>query len=289
MPDGANIERKKVGVAISGGWIRAISAIGVIQVLEENNVQIDLVSGCSAGGGVAAAYASGNLEKFRSRFHKGSRRDYWKIIFELTLPKEGLFKGKKTREFFKEFFGEKTFFDLDKKLFIAVTDLNSLSPFIIKEGSLVEAVQAGVSVPGMFVPIKDKDMIFADGAHFNLIPTEVLYENGADYVIATDLSKSPNIIDKILGKVKNKLGQKDKTFKTIKKNPNIFRLISRAVNLSSVKVDNFYSHNYRYDILIKPDIQSVRRWHVSKVDYLIQQGRQAGLKALNKIKNDLGI
>jgi len=287
-----NIEktRKKVGVAVSGGWIRAMAAIGVIEVLEENNVPIDFISGCSAGGGVAAAYAAGNLEKLRSRFRKGTWKEYWQIIFEPTLPKEGILKGRRTREFFKEFVGEKDFSDLNKKLFIAVTDLKTLCPVIIEKGKVTEAIQASVSVPGMFVPIKDdENRIFADGGNFSLIPSEVLYKNGADYVIATDFTQSPNFFNKTLGKIKKKFGLCNKDFKICEKKPNIFRLIWRAASLSSTKIDNFYSHSYHYDILIKPDIANVRRWHINKVDYLIQQGRQAALRKLNQIKNDLEI
>lgn len=290
MTPNVQIKKKKVGLAISGGWIRAISAIGVIQVLEENNVPIDLVSGCSAGGGVAAAYAAGSLEEFRNRFRKGSWKDYWRIIFEPTLPKEGLLRGRRTREFFKEFFGQKDFSDLDKKLFIAVTDLNSLSPVIIEDGNIVEAVQASVSIPGMFVPVKNEDKIFADGGNFNLIPSEILYQRGAEYVIATDLTQSPNIFNKTLGSIKKTFGYKQKSFEIgAGKNPNILRLIWRAANLSSTKIENFYPQNYHYDIVIRPNISSVKRWHIGKIDFLIQQGRQAALRSLNRIKKDLEI
>jgi len=282
--------RKKVGIAISGGWIRAMAAIGVIEIFEENNVEIDLVSGCSAGSGIAAFYAAGCLEEVRDRFKKGTWRDYWKVIFEPTVPKKGLLKGRRTREFFKEFVGEKTFSDLDKKLFITATDLKTLSPVILKEGNLVEALQASVTIPGMFVPIKHQEKILADGGNFSLIPSEVLYENGADYVIATDVSQSPNVFNRTVGRVKKRVGyEKRVNNKPVKEDHNIFHLIWRAANLSSTKIDNFYSTNYRYDILVKPDISDVKRWHVSKVTYLIQKGREAGLLALNQIKKDLDL
>jgi len=285
--------RKKVGIAISGGWIRAMAAIGVIEIFEENDVEIDLVSGCSAGSWVAAAYAAGSLKKFRDRFRKGTWKEYWKVIFEPTVPKQGLFKGERTREFYKEFVGEKNFSDLDKKLFVTVTDLKTLLPVVLEEGSVVDAIQASVTVPGMFVPIKHQKhqgKILADGGNFTLIPSEVLYKNGADYVIATDVSQSPNVFNRTLGKIKKKVPhQKRENNKPKRESHNIFHLIWRAANLSSSKIDNFYSSSYRYDILVKPDIVDVKRWHINRVDYLVQRGREAGLLALNQIKKDLDL
>ena len=59
-----NNSRKKVGLALSGGFIRAASQIGVIEALEENNIPIDMVAGCSSGAAVAAAYSAGLRESF---------------------------------------------------------------------------------------------------------------------------------------------------------------------------------------------------------------------------------
>ena len=72
---------KRIGLAIGGGFIRSAAAIGVLEVLEENKIPIHLLSGCSAGSGIADAYTTGNLSALKKRLLEPAR-EYWKIIFE---------------------------------------------------------------------------------------------------------------------------------------------------------------------------------------------------------------
>src|SRR5277367_2320036 len=55
----ADGQRPKVGVALGGGFARGIAHIGVLRVLEENEIPVDFIAGTSVGALVAAAYASG--------------------------------------------------------------------------------------------------------------------------------------------------------------------------------------------------------------------------------------
>ncbi|MFA6322323.1 MAG: patatin-like phospholipase family protein [Candidatus Buchananbacteria bacterium] len=288
-----NSKKKIVGLAISGGWIRAASAIGAVEVLLENGIEIDMVSGCSAGSVVASAFAAGNLDKLKLRFLRGKLRDYLQVMFQPTLPRDGFLKSEKTIEFWREFVGDKSFSDLDKKLFLNATDLNTLSPVVLCEGKIAPAIQACVNIPGMFVAFKHEDKILADGGNFNLIPSKILYDNGADYVIALDVSKGPNLVTRIIAGIKRIFGVNsgaDK-FKSVKASryPNIFVLVWRALRVSSSQIHNFFSESYQFDILIRPEIDGVKRWQIKKVDFLIKRGREASLKQIVKIKHDLGI
>lgn len=286
-------KRKKVGLAISGGYIRPTAAIGVIEVLLENNIPIDMISGCSAGSAIAAAFATGSLEKMKERLSKGTRREYWQIIFEPTMPINGFLKGQRTLEFFKEFYGDNKFEDLEIPLYITATDLNTMQPVILEKGHIAEAVRACVSVPGLFVPPVFDGKILADGAHFNQIPSAVLYQKGADYVIAVDVSHVPNIATRTLAKIRKIAGGRSAVFtpdqlKPIE-NPSMYEVIRRALILSSTNIDNFYHHSYKFDIIIQPEITGVKRWSVSKVGHLIKKGRRAAKQAIPQIKQDLGL
>lgn len=284
--------QKRIGVAIGGGFIRSAAAIGVIEVLEENNIPIHMISGCSAGSSVAGAYAAGNLDFFKKRLLSPAR-DYWDVIFEPTIPRQGLFKGQRTRKFWQEFVGEKTFEQLDKPLFVTATDLTNLKPIVIQDGLVSDAIQASVGVPGMFVPVKYEGKIIIDGANFNLIPSKVLYDNNADYVIAISTSQDPNPVTRAVAWLKRIIGSQFALLKLkekeAKNDPHALSLIWRAIKLSMSQVTNFYHSSYKYDILIKPDIAGVRRWHVRKVDWLIHQGRAAAEAAVPEIKKDLGL
>ncbi|MDD2807080.1 MAG: patatin-like phospholipase family protein [Patescibacteria group bacterium] len=285
-----NTNQKKVGVAVSGGFIRAVASIGVLQVLEENNIPINLISGCSAGSGIAAIYSVGTLKKLYNRLIVGRRRDYWEVIFEPTIPRQGLLKGNRTREFFKEFVGEKKFSDTNIKLFITATDLATLSPVVIEQGLIYEAIQASVGVPGIFIPLKKDGKILVDGGNFNLIPSEALYQNGADYVIAIDTSRPPNPTIRVIALIKKMLKLNgDLPYIDPETDPHVVSLLRRAVSLSSSRIDNFHHSAYRYDVLIRPQLINIQRWQVSKVKEMIESGRQAAEKMIPQIKKDLGL
>jgi len=284
--------QRKIGLAISGGFIRATAAIGVIEVLEENNIPIDTISGCSSGAAIAAVYAAGTLPDLKKRLINGNRRDYWQIIFEPTIHKDGFLKGEKNQKFFEEFVGDKEFCDLNKKLAIALTDLVNMEEVIVQQGKVSEVMRAATTLPGIFVPIRKEGKILIDGGNFNMIPSKILYQNGADYVIAVYVAKDPGLITRFLANFK-KLSKRDKLIeqKKIKgqKDLNVIQLVGRAISLSISQINNFYHHAYIYNILIRPQIKEVKRYHINSVAYCIEEGRQAALKALPQIKKDLGL
>jgi len=286
-----DLKQKKVGLALSGGFIRAAAQIGVIEVLQENNIPIDIVSGCSSGAAIAACYANNTLDQIKKRLSEGRRRDYWKVIFEPTFPIKGLLKGERNRKFFEEFVGDKNFSDLDKKLILTATDLRNMEEVIIEEGPISKAIQACTAVPGFFIPVEWEEKILADGCNFNLIPSRSLYKNGAEYVIAIYVSQQPSLITRFVSMIKKMIRNQNNFSRRSNRAGwlNIFQSIKRAASLSSSFVDNFYHHSYPYDILIKPQVSNVKRWHVSMVDYCIEAGRKAAEEQIPQIKKDLGL
>ncbi len=53
-------KRKRVGLALGGGGARGLAHIGVLRVLEKEEIPIDLIAGTSIGALVGGAYASGS-------------------------------------------------------------------------------------------------------------------------------------------------------------------------------------------------------------------------------------
>ena len=60
-----------IGLALGGGFARGIAHIGVLKVLEEENIPVSLVAGTSVGALIGAAYCSGvtiaELEQMSTR------------------------------------------------------------------------------------------------------------------------------------------------------------------------------------------------------------------------------
>ena len=49
----------KIGLALSGGGAKGLAHVGVLRVLEENNIKIDYITGTSMGAVVGALYSIG--------------------------------------------------------------------------------------------------------------------------------------------------------------------------------------------------------------------------------------
>ena len=52
-------DRPKIGLVLSGGGARGAAHVGVLKVLEENHIPVDVIAGTSFGAIVGGLYASG--------------------------------------------------------------------------------------------------------------------------------------------------------------------------------------------------------------------------------------
>jgi len=82
----------RLGLALGGGAARGFAHVGVIQVLEQNGIRPDLVVGTSAGGLVAALYASGKngfeLERVALAMEEATLTDW-----TLSVNGRGMLRG----------------------------------------------------------------------------------------------------------------------------------------------------------------------------------------------------
>jgi NTE family protein len=210
-------ERIKVGVALSGGGSKGFAHIGVLRILEENNIPIDYISGTSMGGIVASLYAVGYNpdeievivktmdwryrlsndpmridipleEKFKSEKYFASVTYDDKLNF--SLPK-GVLTGEKSYLKLKELFWDvkevESFDEFDPVLRIVATDFNTGKAKSFDHGDLAHIVSASMAIPTIYDPVKIGDKVYIDGMVSRNLPVEDLFQAGADIVIASDV------------------------------------------------------------------------------------------------------
>ncbi len=183
---------KKVGLALGGGGVRGLAHIGVLKVLERENIPIDLIAGTSAGGLIGGAYAhgmsveeiEGEIEEMRSPLKLAKLMDSG--VFQ---TKNGLLSGEQIVSYFTELLGEGLTFDDMKIPFAAVAiSLEDGKEVVLSSGELISAMRASMSVPGFFEPCERDDLRLIDGGILNNVPADVVREMGADVVIAVDVT-----------------------------------------------------------------------------------------------------
>ncbi|MFT5923990.1 MAG: NTE family protein [Paraglaciecola sp.] len=177
----------KIGLALGSGAARGWAHIGVIQALEEMGIKIDIVSGCSIGSYVGAAYASGKLSDLAEWVE--SLTD-WQVfaLMGVGFHKGGLMSGLKVFKALQDNFSFETFEELNKPFAAVATDLYSGREVNFISGSLVEAVKASCAIPGLFPPLLFENRWLVDGGVVNPVPVNMCRMLGADIVIAVNLS-----------------------------------------------------------------------------------------------------
>jgi len=182
--------RPRVGLALSGGGARGLAHIGVLKVLEQEGVPIDFLAGTSMGGIIAASYAAGlGVDYMAEEARRMGRLRNMIRLMDRSLPARlGLFEGQKVQQYLASHLGDITFDDLRIPLALVAVDLESGEEVVLRSGSVVEALRATISLPGVFAPFRLDGRLLVDGGVLNNLPADVVRRMGAEVVIAVDVS-----------------------------------------------------------------------------------------------------
>ena len=285
---------KKVGLALGGGGVRGFSHIGVLNVLEQEGIDIDLIVGTSAGALIGGAYASGQSPReIQAKIDAYLRSPE----FDASMLKSvGLTFSPENKSFFKQartfimnrFWFAQAFFkpsilpsndfeslinyflpEMDiretKIPFHAVsTDLITGKKIIFSEGPLRQAVLASCSVPGALAPVRHGDWLLADGGITSLVPVHATREAGADVVIAV-------MVDRDL--------RADVSIETAKD------VVYRAGEITTNALEA--SELESADVIIRPKVGNLHWMDFSRAVDLIKTGEQATRESLGKINASL--
>lgn len=174
-----------VGVALAGGAAFGIAHVGVLQVLEENGVPIDMVTGTSMGSIVGAVYATGMpaAEMADLIVDRVTPRMALSAV-DPTVARPGLLGGNRMISILRELGLTGTFEDLALPYQAMATDIETGERVPIGTGSLADACRASASIPAVFAPVRRDGRILVDGGVVDQVPSALVREMGADVCIA---------------------------------------------------------------------------------------------------------
>lgn len=254
------MDRKKIGLALSGGGARGFSHIGVVKVLAEHNIPIDFIAGTSAGSIVGGALASGMSA---DEIVEMGRRVRWGNIMRPSLSPRGILTNSPMGKFIEQNFPVNTF-DKTPIPFAAVAcDLLTGQEIRIRDGKLSAAIRASCAVPAVFSPIIEKNgSILVDGGVVAPMPTDAVREMGAEIVIAVDLLASGA---------------------TFRSNPRTAfgMLFQSAMTLLRAASNN---QEYKAEITIVPKIAHLRPDEIKKREEFVELGEEAARETIGQIK-----
>lgn len=286
LPVENNIARRpKIGLALGGGGTRGAAHIGVLKVLEENHVPIDFICGTSIGSVVGGLYASGvplsrmeQMIRDQSLVHAYIRTpvplQIAMIPFEI-LPRGfgrhsliGFASGERFRRFIDKQLPEnkKEIQDTSIPFAAVTTDLETGNPYVLKSGSLSQALEASSAVPFLKTPVRIDGKILNDGfVCGSNLPAKECREMGADVVVCVN-------IDGPLAKISEQRLHHNRTF----------RHRIATIILSRLDAENAKDA----DVMICPDVTDVGLLSKrgSEMDSAIEAGVKAAQAVLPEIK-----
>ncbi|MDT8859140.1 patatin-like phospholipase family protein [Alkalihalobacillus sp. MEB130] len=252
--------RPKIGLALGSGGARGFAHIGVLKVLEEENIPVDFIAGSSMGALVGALYGVGqspaHLEKFATLFRR-------KYFIDFIVPKLGFVAGLKAKEVIRMLAKDKKIEQLNPPVAIVATDIKNGERVILREGDVATAVRASISIPGIFVPEKIGGRLLVDGGVIDRVPVSVVKEMGADVTIAVDVSY----------------------FRTDIEMNTVYDIIMQSMDIMArelVRVQEIDS-----SVMIRPIVEHSSSLDFTEVENLIRRGEDATRDKLSDIKRSI--
>ena len=249
-------ERPRVGLALAGGFARGIAHIGVLRILREAGIPIDMVAGTSVGALIGAAFCAGTpLDEMERIGATTSFTDFGRW----TPSWLGLATNQRMEKYLAQFTSAKTFEELSIPLAIAATDINAGVSVYYTRGPVGLPLRASCAYPGLFVPIQFEGRTLVDGFLTAPVPVEGALLLGADIVIAVYL-EAGNL-------------EPPRTFTDVLSRS--FTIVQRHTDLT---------WRQQADVIIEPDVAPFVWDDFSKTPDMVAAGAAAALAALPDIR-----
>lgn len=179
-----------LGIALGGGSARGWAHIGVLSALSRSGIHPEIICGSSIGALVGGIHAAGRLADLEAWVGALTRRDVLGLM-DFTVGGGGMIGGRKLMELYREHLDDVAIEELPVSFAAVATDLRTGGEVWLREGSLLEAIRASISIPGIFTPVLHGGRWLVDGGLSNPVPVSLCRALGAERVIAVSLQTGP--------------------------------------------------------------------------------------------------
>jgi len=272
-------EKKQIALVIGSGGIKCAAAIGLWRVLQEENIQVDSIVGCSGGSVYGAAIAS--------RFDANKMQELSKILWTSEImqgytenlkaskdgtlrfnERSGLVNDSVLNSTLQKVFGETKFSDLQMPFKIVATDLLSGEKVTLSDGNVFDAMRASLAIPIIFPPWEVNGRLLIDGAASDPLPIDVAIQDGAEIIIAMGFPLDYRSRFRSMTAVQEQLN---------------------SIYMNNILTSTYAFYNLAHHAEIFPVIPefdgALSMFAVDKIPDVIEQGAQAARKQLPHIKN----
>ena len=299
--------KRKVALVLGGGGARGLAHIGVLEVLEEHHISIDLVVGTSIGAFVGGFYAARISVDEMERVAKAVDRIMVARMLAPNFSTGGFVDTGRIRKFLIDFIGDSKIEQLDVPFAAVAADLNTGEARVLTQGSLVEAIMASTAIPALFPAVSYDGGYLIDGGLVEPLPVRAARTLGARIIVAVNVAAKPGKLkqnkrprgehaaarlNKTVSMLRSRLLREENQGQTSLNDQNDANALSPSaiktfMQSVSIVENNLIAHQLRDtspDILISPDIHEFGILEFHRGKELIACGVKAALKALPAIQ-----
>ena len=276
---------KSLGYALGSGAARGIAHIGVLKALLAESLTPDVVTGTSMGAVVGAMYAAGRSPDEIERIAAGFDMKSLFSLADMTIRSGALLSGEKVEEFLAKHLPA-TFEELSIPFGCVSTDLSRGERVVHTSGDLVQAVRASLSIPMVFMPVRDGKRILVDGFLTDPVPVSLARSLGAKVTVAVDVSGAGRLQASDAGGDDGGL-LKDLRSALKGEGPRIRGMSGLEVAAATLEVLERQVAQpalAEADLVVSPEVHDFAGYQFLAVDQLVLIGEQAGRAAATRIR-----
>ena len=277
-----------VGIALGGGAAFGISHVGVLRVLEEEGIPVDIVAGTSMGSIVGAGYASGipadRLSELATRM--GSWRNTLYAVMDFTLTRPALLSGEHMADVFDEVEGRaQVFEDLYRPYRAIGADVETGERVSMGTGDIMIAARASAAVPIIWSPVRWQDRILIDGSMVDPVPGEVVRDMGADLIIAVNVVPPLRRgVETVISRWSRRLNQFNPLSRMgdAQDMPNMLDIFMNTIQMMQRELGDYKA--IAADARINPDLSDFTWVEFYRPQEITERGVDAARRAIPEIK-----
>jgi len=256
-------DQPRVALVLGGGAFHGAAHVGVIKVLEDNNIPIDLIIGTSAGSLVGALYADNPVvDSLIPLVNEIRTKDVFDFsLFRSTL---GFVSGKRLQRYLNAHLRHSNIEEFPIPFVAVVTDLNHGRSVPLSSGPVAPSVNASCAIPFVFDPVKMYETVYVDGGVLDNIAVDLAISYHPMVIIAVDVMAD---------------------FDTVPVYKNKTQILQRCYGVAShvLKEEDLK----KADVIISPDLTGMPMMSSKDNTRMMDAGISAAEKALPGIRDIL--
>ena len=180
---------KDIHLVLGSGGARGLTHIGVIRELEAQGYRIRSITGCSIGALIGGLHMAGQLDAYEEWVTQLTQWDVLRFLDISLISRNGMVKGDKIMEKLADWIGDVTLEELPNRFASVAADIKTGKEIWIDSGSLMDAIRASISIPGVFTPLMKNGRVLVDGGILNPLPVPpIVLDDPNITVVAVSLS-----------------------------------------------------------------------------------------------------